>query len=196
MKVSIIRHGMTEANEKRLYCGRTDVPLGEHGRLSLAALKETVAYPSAEIYISSGLSRADESLRILYDREPDSIIEEFMEMDFGDFEMKSYDELKDKPEYQRWTGDIDNVSCPHGESKVDFNSRVMIGLTKLSDMKVGSAVVITHGGVIVSIMERLFPGKKNFYGWQPGLGRGYTLDISLESAAKSAAESAALISEI
>ena len=183
MRVSILRHGATEANEKRLYCGRTDVPLSEYGRHNLAALKKTVAYPSAVIYITSGLSRADESLRILYDREPDAVITEFMEMDFGDFEMKSYDELKDDPEYRRWIGDVDNRACTGGESKAGFNNRVTAGLDRLRGMGAGSAVVICHGGVIVSVLERFFPGQKNFYEWQPEPGRGYTLDIFSETAA-------------
>lgn len=32
MTIYLIRHGKTEANEKRLYCGITDLPLSEAGR--------------------------------------------------------------------------------------------------------------------------------------------------------------------
>jgi hypothetical protein len=36
--------------------------------------------------------------------------------------------------------------------------------------------VITHGGVIASIMEYLFPNEgKNRYQWQPKPGRGYAI---------------------
>lgn len=31
MKLILIRHGKTEANEKHLYCGSTDVSLSESG---------------------------------------------------------------------------------------------------------------------------------------------------------------------
>jgi len=186
MRLSIIRHGMTEANEKRLYCGSTDIPLSEQGRHSLAMLKETVIYPAADVYITSGLIRACETLRILYNREPDAVMAEFKEMAFGDFEMKSYEELKDKPAYRLWISGGCETACPNGESRDAFDSRVMAGLDKLFDVNsgTGSYVVVCHGGVIVSIMERLFPGKKNFYEWQPDFGRGYTLDISPEREAQ------------
>ena len=36
MTVYLIRHGKTEANEKRLSCGSTDLPLSEKGREELS----------------------------------------------------------------------------------------------------------------------------------------------------------------
>ena len=43
MKIWLIRHGMTEANERRLYCGSTDLPLSDHGREELKSVRYTVA---------------------------------------------------------------------------------------------------------------------------------------------------------
>ena len=31
MRIYLIRHGKTEANERRLYCGSTDLPLSRQG---------------------------------------------------------------------------------------------------------------------------------------------------------------------
>jgi alpha-ribazole phosphatase len=169
---------MSTANEMNLNCGWTDVLLSSKGKQDLVALKESVDYPLADAYVSSGMARAAETLWILYDREPDVVLEELREMNLGDFEMKSYDELKDNPEYQRWISDTYNKACPNGESRAVFNERVLSGFNKLCSIKADSAVVICHGGVIVSIMERLFPGQRSFYQWQPGNGHGYTLDIT------------------
>ena len=36
--VYLIRHGMTEANEKHLYCGSTDLPLSAAGAAALRTL--------------------------------------------------------------------------------------------------------------------------------------------------------------
>ena len=35
MKILLLRHGITEANEKHLYCGSTDLPLSPAGRAAL-----------------------------------------------------------------------------------------------------------------------------------------------------------------
>ncbi|HCC36247.1 MAG TPA: histidine phosphatase family protein [Treponema sp.] len=179
MRVSIIRHGMTRANEKRLYCGFTDLPLSEQGKQNLTALRKFVIYPEENraAYITSGLLRTTETLQILYDRKPDFIMEEFKELNFGEFEMKSYDELKNIPEYQKWINGGNGAACPGGESRNDLEKRVKSGLDKLAYTQIDDAVIISHGGVISVIMETLFPGIKNFYEWQPDFGRGYTLDI-------------------
>ena len=116
------------------------------------------------------------------DREPDLIIEELKELNHGVFEMKSHDELMHDPGYQRWIGDIHNEAPPGGESRTAFEKRVKAGLDNLLCIEADSIVVVSHGGVIVSIMERLFPGQRNFYQWQPRNGRGYTLDISNKNA--------------
>jgi alpha-ribazole phosphatase len=39
MTIYLIRHGKTEANEKHLYCGSTDLPLSNVGRAELKGLK-------------------------------------------------------------------------------------------------------------------------------------------------------------
>ena len=104
MKILLIRHGKTVANEKHLYCGSTDLPLSEQGRRELAGKK--LSAPENCRYYSSGMRRADETLELLfsgveYEREPG-----FREVDFGVFEMKSYEMLKEDPAYQAWlTGD-------------------------------------------------------------------------------------------
>ena len=171
-----------------MYCGQTDVSLSQQGMQELLALKNSIVYPTADVYITSGLKRTAETLQVLYDKDPDIVISEFKELNFGDFEMKSYEELKNRPEYQQWIGGAHDFACPNGESKAEFNGRVRIGLEKLCGIKADSAVVICHGGVIVHIMERMFPKQRNFYEWQPENGRGYSLEIK--------AEKTILISEI
>ena len=73
MKILLIRHGKTVANEKHLYCGSTDLPLSEQGRRELAGKK--LSAPENCRYYSSGMRRADETLELLfpvveYEREP------------------------------------------------------------------------------------------------------------------------------
>ena len=66
-------------------------------------------------------------------------------MDFGIFEMRSYEELKDTPEYQTWlAGDNEANIPPNGESGVQMRKRV---LNALADLKEDTCI-ITHGGVI------------------------------------------------
>ena len=182
MKIHLFRHGLTVANEKRLYYGATDLPLSDNGVRELKQLKSTFRFPVAEYHITSGLQRAKESMQILFGKTPDVEIDELNEYNFGDFEMKTHDELQHEPNYIRWiTGDVE-FPCPSGESRNQFTNRVNRGLEFLLEIlaknTVKSAIVVSHGGVIAVLMDRLFPEpKKQYYEWVPECGRGYTVEI-------------------
>jgi len=178
MTIHLIRHGKTLANEQRLYCGATDLPLSDNGITQLAELKAQNVYPaSANQYFTSGLQRTTQTLNLLYGPVKSKPLPQLMEFNFGSFEMKSYDMLKDQDDYQAWiTDEGGQVCCPNGENKEIFTRRVINGYKLLKDSAMeGSVLAVVHGGVIVSIMEYLFPNTRNFYEWQPKPGRGYTL---------------------
>jgi len=181
MILHLIRHGKTRANEQRLYCGQTDLSLSEVGIRDLSVLKEKVTYPSASLYVVSGLARTIETAQLLFDDPPLTVASQLQEMNFGAFEMRHYDELKSDLAYQKWINNIDQVNPPGGESKEAFTRRVINGLLqveKLGTLKqINQVVVVTHGGVIATIMEHYFPGKKSFYEWQPACGRGHSVDL-------------------
>ena len=177
IKIHIIRHGKTEANEKRLYCGQTDLPLSEAGRAEIASLVKDGIYPPAGDmrFFTSGMIRTNETLAIIYGSVPKFSLPDFSEYNFGEFEMHSYDDLKNRKDYQAWISDSsDKIACPAGESKEEFYKRVITGFNKIKDIT-SSAFIVCHGGVIACIMEHLYPREKNFYEWQPSCGRGYTL---------------------
>lgn len=170
MTIYLIRHGKTAANEQHLYCGSTDLPLSPAG---LEALKE-LSYETGECcFVTSGMKRTEQTLAALFGDVPHRIEPDFREIDFGAFEMKSYAELKDDPNYQAWlTGDNQANTPPGGESGNAMTERALAAFRKLNQ----NTVVITHGGVIAAIMEALFPHEgKNRYQWQPKPGHGYKI---------------------
>jgi len=171
MTIYLIRHGKTEANEKHLYCGSTDLPLSGAGKEEL----RSVHYDIKNVrFLTSGMKRTNETLRILFGDVPCEVDPRFREVDFGIFEMHSYEELKDTPEYQTWlTGDNDANIPPQGESGVQMKARVLNAFSEIKD----DACIITHGGCIAAIMEHLYPNEgKNRYEWQPKNGCGWVVD--------------------
>ena len=182
MEIHLIRHGQTLATEQGLYCGKTDLKLSHRGITELINLKAMGIYPtSADSYFTSGLARTEETLDMLYGRVPRKAIPQLSEFNFGIFEMKCHDELIGKIDYKEWIEDTTGMlACPDGESKHDFALRVSEGFkilcNKASQCK--SVLLICHGGVIVRIMEQLYPGERGFYEWQPKPGRGYSLALA------------------
>ena len=124
--IYLLRHGRTEANRRRLYCGSTDLPLSPEGAAELRRLAERGGYPpiAGLRVITSGLRRTAETLLAIYGPVPFAPEPGFREMDFGDFEGKSYELLRDDPAYQAWiTGENEQNRCPHGESGADMTRR-------------------------------------------------------------------------
>lgn len=168
MTIYLIRHGKTEANERHLYCGSTDLPLSEAGRAELRNIHFDIKNVR---FLTSGMKRTNETLQILFGDVPFEVEPLFREVDFGIFEMHSYEELKDTPAYQEWlTGDNESNVPPCGESGVQMKERILQAFSEIKE----DTCIITHGGVITTIMEHLFPDAgKNRYEWQPKNGCGY-----------------------
>ena len=170
MTVYLIRHGKTEANEHHLYCGSTDLSLSRTGREELCQLHFDIKNVR---FITSGMKRTNETLQILFGDVPYEEEQQFREVDFGIFEMHSYEELKDSSEYQQWlAGDNDANVPPYGESGAQMRERVLQAFSGIRE----DTCIITHGGVIAVIMQHLFPEeRKSRYQWQPQNGRGYCI---------------------
>lgn len=182
IEVILIRHGKTIANEKKLYCGKTDLSLSDNGIEELKKLKESLNYPKCDKYYTSGAKRANETFKILYENNDFIELKGFFEYDFGDFEMKSYEDLKENRRYINWIKDeLGEISCPNGESKINYKKRIkdefITFINDLNKENINSALLVSHGGTIGTILEEFYDNSKNFYSWQPSFGEGYKIII-------------------
>jgi len=180
LAITFLRHGVTGENERKQYIGWSDVPLSENG-VKLLKRAQNFQHLSAEVYVLSDLKRCLETYALLF---PDSSVplytmEEWREMNFGEWEGRTYDELKDSPDYQRWLADFFFVAPPGGETFRQFQFRIEKGLTQLLELcshhRVKHALVITHSGPIRYLLERYAPEAKGFWQWDVPFGSGYTL---------------------
>lgn len=171
--IYLIRHGRTRANEEHLYCGSADLPLSPGGEAELRQLRYVL--PPAR-FLTSGMKRTEQTLSLLFGEVPHGIRPAFREIDFGRFELHSYQELKSDPEYLAWiSGDNHGNIPPGGESGEQMEERVLAAFRRLEAENLPT-VLITHGGVIACIMAYLFPEEnKNRYQWQPEPGHGYAV---------------------
>ena len=176
MKLTLIRHGRTEGNIKGLYYGKTDLPLLAEGVEALEELKRKYAYPQTKKYYTSGMLRAEQTFCVLYGETPHEIIPDLREIDLGDFEMRSYEQLKDDPDFQKWiTGDNEANICPNGESGNSVTERALAVLMPIVEAG-EDAVIITHGGVIGGVLCRLF-GRGTRYDYKAEPGFGFTVEF-------------------
>lgn len=190
-KIVLIRHGITEGNEMHMYYGSTDVSLSERGKHLLEKQREEGLYPISETaqFYTTGMLRTEQTLRIVYGDREHGVIEDLRELDFGEFEMHTYEELNSVPEYQKWITAEDSGKAPPGGESIDsFTERIRRGFDELTirnelymlklrnQRKEAMTICICHGGVISGIMDYIWPGEyKNFFEWIPDPGHGYVL---------------------
>lgn len=160
---------MTEGNKRRAYIGaRTDEQLCAEG----IALLKARSYPKADILFSSPMKRCIMTAEYIYPGLQPIVCAGLREMDFGAFEGKTYEELKDNPAYMGWLKSGGEDACPGGESKKTFSLRsknafrecVELARQRKGD---GAAAAFTvHGGTIMAIMEEYGTPKGEYYRWQ------------------------------
>lgn len=172
MKYILIRHGKTQGNLEHRYIGcRTDEDLCEEGIEQLKAL----CCPDADAVFASPLKRCIQTAGILYPGKTVHIIDDLRECDFGDFEGRSYDELKDHPSYRAWLDSRGELPFPGGESKKEFSGRcVQAFASAIAGLAEGNYAFIVHGGTIMAVMEHFAGG--SYYDFQVQNGRGFLLN--------------------
>ena len=183
LTLSLIRHGRTPMNEERRYIGRTDQSLSENGREQLRELAWTVRYPEGELLFVSPMKRARESAEILYPGREQIVIEDFRELDFGDFEGRNYQELKSDAAYRAWIDSMGSKTPPGcSETMEEYRGRLMDGLgrlLKLAEDKGAERVnAVVHGGVIMALVSACTGC--GYYDNQVKNGAGVTAKVSWE----------------
>lgn len=150
INIAFIRHGKTESNEHRKYLSYTDESLSDEGKKQIEA--NCKGYPAAQKVYTSSLSRTIETAQIIYG---DNIfaIKELDEINFGDFEGKTYEELQNNGDYISWLNSNCTCLIPNGEAREDFVKRQLSGLNKiLIDARDYEEIaVVSHGGTVMSI---------------------------------------------
>lgn len=148
----LIRHGEPcESSRGRCY-GKLDVGLSARGRDQIAAVANFLRGELLDVIYSSPRTRTAESARILAGgRNCEVKIEDRLcEIDFGDFEGRSYDELSaSHPEiYRQWMETPTEIQFPNGESFEQMRRRVLAAFDGIREQHRGENVaLVTHGGV-------------------------------------------------
>lgn len=153
---------MTRGNEEKRYIGATDEHLSPRGVADIKSRE----YPLAERIISSPMKRCVETAELIYNKHPEQYYD-LRECDFGDFENKNYDELKNDNDYISWLKSNGKAPFPNGESGDSFCRRCCLCFEDIvKKNKSDTIAFVIHGGTIMAILDKYADSKKGFYDWQ------------------------------
>lgn len=171
MEFILVRHGKTEYNERRQYCGALDPDLSDLGRQELegSAIRAYLEEHTPDMVFCSPMQRTLQTAAILLDGRdvPLVAVPELREIDFGDFEGRSYEDMKDDPAYTAWLDTNCEGPIPGGDFPDAFRDDVEVCFESLLETcrteRVERALVVSHGGVLGTILERFAEPEKHWY---------------------------------
>ena len=166
--IYLLRHSKPDVPDLTFY-GQSDVDVTENEfHKTVSRTKEKMDTSQVETVFSSPLKRCSSLARAIWTDHNNFITDKrVMELDFGNWELKHLNDIE--PEnMEAWTNDFLNARVHGGESHLDLYNRVCNFWEELIKRPDNSMVVVTHGGVIRSLLSRVL---------QMPLKKGYSLKV-------------------
>ena len=164
MRLTLVRHAVTQWNLGGRVQGQSDVPLSPLGELQARALRQRFTQDFAgdgftgevQLY-SSPLSRARTTAALAFPECAPVLDARLSELNFGRFEGLTLKERLTLPEWHTWTRAPFSTSAPGGESYGELYGRAEAWLTSLSGTVPADAhvVAVTHSGTIQTLVAQI-----------------------------------------
>lgn len=159
--ITLVRHGQTDWNRARRIQGSTDIPLNETGRADARTAAGLLKELTHHAIYASPLVRAKETAEIIAAElglEPPRLVPDMREREFGEGEgMLVADYIET---YGDWLAPV-----PGAETLGEVADRALLALDAVArDARRRSApvaesvIVVTHGGVIRSLIDHVSGG--------------------------------------
>jgi alpha-ribazole phosphatase len=153
MQLYLIRHTRPAVSQGVCY-GQADVDVAETFVDEVQAIRTKIAHVAPVASYSSPLSRCARlasSLKLGMTQHDARL----MEMDFGEWELRAWDEIPRK-QLDRWGDAYTHLAPPGGETFTELHHRVTEFLRELMARHRGQdVVVVTHAGVVRALLAEV-----------------------------------------
>ena len=165
----LIRHGETPHNRDKRYQGHRDTSLTRAGKRQTREIALRLRDKPLDAIYSSDLKRTRYMAEVInsYHSLKINILPELREIDFGDWEGKTYNEIQRewKGLLNAWERKPSQIKIPRGESIKDLAERIRSTtkkiVSKYPDQRVA---IVTHGGPIrIILMDALGLGLDDWW---------------------------------
>ena len=150
-RLVLIRHGMTDWNRQKRYCGYKDAGLNSLGRRQAGKLRKKLKNTRFDVIYTSDRKRAIQTAMIIFGSARIIKIKDLREMDFGALEGLTHSEaMKKWPViYKKWLDNPLKNFIPGAERLGFFQKRVKGAIKKIVRFNRGKAIaIVCHGGTI------------------------------------------------
>ncbi|MBQ3969318.1 MAG: histidine phosphatase family protein [Clostridia bacterium] len=180
--IHFIRHGACEETAKGIYVGTKDVSLSQEGIEELKKLDSLFDYPGTPVVFTSPLKRCLQTCEIIYPAIKPIVINELRECSFGEWEGRTAESFSNNEDFKKWLAGDTTVKPPKGESSAEFTKRICNVFSDIVDglMKTGTTncVIVTHGGVIMTLLAVYGLPQAKPFEWAMSDGCGFSIRIT------------------
>ena len=146
-RLLLVRHGVTEFNSTRRFCGYSDIEMNAAGYRQVERLRDRLADEKVDAVYSSDLSRALVTAEVISTGHSMEIVAcpELREANYGDVEGLTFQEIgRLYPEVARSIAsfDLKKLAFPGGESWEEFVARTNTFLDRLKDHQPSESILV------------------------------------------------------
>ncbi len=143
MHITLVRHGETLENANRIVQGQLDGTLSQRGIDQALEVAQVLKNTELDYSYCSDLGRCRDTAKYILSLQTDLNIAELREVNFGDFQGKSTNEVN----WNALNGGFGDRKPPNGESGFDMRYRVVSFINHLLNKhRDDKLLIITHGG--------------------------------------------------
>jgi broad specificity phosphatase PhoE len=159
-RLLLIRHAEVETTYQKVFGGRIDMEISEHGHRQAAALADFLHHKPVDAIYASPMKRVQQTLApYLRNKAAQPVIlHGLREVDFGDWTGHRWEEVQDKFGFSafEWLDLLERGAIPNAEPLADYRGRIETCIREiLSRHQSQTAAVFCHGGVIRMILSIL-----------------------------------------
>lgn len=157
--IFLLRHAAHDNVGRYLAGRRPGIHLGPDGQAQAARLGERMQRETFDALYASPRERTQETAEAISAARggmPIEIAAELDEIDFGDWEGLSFDELNLRTDWQRWNAQRSMAATPAGDSMLDVQRRAVDFIRPFASTEADQRVaVVSHADVIRAIVGQV-----------------------------------------
>ncbi|NLM15610.1 MAG: HD domain-containing protein [Clostridiaceae bacterium] len=153
-KIYFIRHGLPEFPDgKRVCIGHTDLPVSPVGRMQALLAAKFLDDADISAVFCSRLKRAIQTAEPFGKAKT---IDGLEEMDFGEWDGFSFDEIKIRwPDFYEARGRDNSIQPPGAENPQEAFLRFNSALRKILESSTGNIVIVSHASVMCTFLSKI-----------------------------------------
>jgi len=178
-RLIFIRHGITEWNKQKRYCGHIDVSLSKQGKAQAKKLRKRLKPVKFDKIYCSNRRRAIQTANIIFPGARITKLSALREINFGAIEGLRHDEIMEKYAlaYKKWLENPYKGRIPKAELMQVFKKRVQGAIEKILYSGRGKIIaVVCHGGVIGIFVSSMLKSR-NFWRYVPAAASATVVDF-------------------